>query len=182
MYLFFAGALTLLAVCALIYWRWAKRVDAEIAEGAEAVWARLSANDPELMTGLDRARFGEIYRRVHFPRYPGYALAAAATFLAALPVTLALLTAGALLANRFGLTPDTAAIARRYLVEDGGMKVIRAAPPEAAVFWLQDVGGFYFFFGVVFSWMAIVFFYMRRFHQRRPGHLRDEILLRKQTP
>ncbi|MEQ1929010.1 MAG: hypothetical protein ABL957_00565 [Parvularculaceae bacterium] len=178
---FFAGAAALLGGCGLVYWRWSKRVEAEIAEGAEAVWSKLNANDPELMLGLDRARFGTLYNRVHFPRYPGYALAAAATFVASLPVTLALLSAGILIADRFGLTPNPAALADRYLVEDGRMRIIRAAPPEAAVFWLQDVGGFYFFFGVVFSWMLIVFFYMRRFHMRRPGYLRDEILLRKQA-
>ena len=128
---FFAGAAALLGGCGLVYWRWSKRVEAEIAEGAEAVWSKLNANDPELMLGLDRARFGTLYNRVHFPRYPGYALAAAATFVASLPVTLALLSAGILIADRFGLTPNPAALADRYLVEDGRMRIIRAAPPEA---------------------------------------------------
>jgi hypothetical protein len=59
------------------------------------------------------------------------------------------------------------------------MRVIRSAPPEAAVYWIEDVSGFYFFFGVVLSWALIVFFFMRRFHARRPGHLRDEILTRR---
>jgi hypothetical protein len=176
---FFATAFAALGVAFAIYLRWKKTVESEIDEGAEIEWARLSETDKELIAGLDRARFSEVYRRVHFPRYPGYLLAAATTFLASLPVTLALLTAGLFLADRLGLRPDTVALADRWLVEDDRMRIIKDAPPEAAVYWLEDVGGFYFFFGVVASWMAILWFFMRRYHARRPGFLRDELLLRK---
>ncbi|NWG72240.1 MAG: hypothetical protein HXY23_11615 [Parvularculaceae bacterium] len=179
---FFAGALALLSLCGLAYWAWSRRVRAEIAEGAAHAWEKLSANDPELLAGLDRSGFDAIYARVNFPRYPGYMLAAAATFVASLPATLALLSAGALLMDRFGVAPDAVALADQYLVEDGKMRVIRSAPPEAAAFWIDDVSGFYFFFGVIASWVLVLWFYMRRYHQRRPGHLRDEILLRRKPP
>ena len=175
---FFAAAFGLLGLWSLLYWRWRKGVLADIAEGGGHIHAKMAASEPELMAGLTRETFDAIYRRVHFPRYPGYVLAAAATFVASLPVTFALLTAGVLLADRFGLAPNAVNLADRYLVEDGRMRVIRDVPPEAAIYWLRDVGGFYFFFGVVLSWIAIFWFYMRRYHARRPGHLRDEILKR----
>lgn len=179
---FFAGAGALLLFSGLLYWRWSRRVRAEIAEGAGVAWEKLQANDPDLLAGLGRPDFDRIYARVHFPRYPGYLLAAVATFVASLPVTLALLTAGALLADRFGIAPDAVALADRYLVDDGKMRLIRSAPPESAAYWVQDVAGFYFFFGVIASWALIVWFYMRRFHARRPGYLRDEILLARKPP
>lgn len=164
------------AVAAALYWRWSKRIEAEIAEGADVEWARLRENDPDLVTGFDRAAFGAVYRRVNFPRFPGYALACFAAFIAALPVTFGVLGAGALLWERFGLAANTRNVADRYLVEEGRMRIITAAPPEAAMYVVEDFLRFYYFFGVVIVWMATVAWFMQRYHSRRPGYLRDEIL------
>jgi hypothetical protein len=176
---FLAAAVALVGLGALAYWRWAKGVEAEIAEGADVEWTRLQAGDAELVAGLDRAGFGAIYRRVHFPRFPGYALAAAAGFVASLPLTFALLGAGALLLDRFGLAPNSLGIADRFLVEDGRMRFIKEAPPEAAAYWIEDVARFYYLFGVALAWFLVVAIVMRRYHARRPGYLRDELLRRK---
>lgn len=173
---FFLGLAAAAAVAGALYWRWTKRIEAEIAEGADVEWARLEENEPGLIRGLDRERFGAVYRRVHFPRFPGYALACFAAFIVALPVTFGVLSAGALIWERFGLAPNTPDVANRYLVEEGRMRIVTAAPSEAAMYVVEDFMRFYYFLGVVVVWMATVAYFMRRYHQRRPGYLRDEIL------
>jgi hypothetical protein len=173
---FFIAGLALLALLGGAYLFWARRIDAEIREGAEVEWARLVAGEPDLVAGFDLERFAAVYRRVHFPRFPAYGLAALALFLASLPVTLGALAAGAYAAERLGLTPNSVGLAERYLVEDGRMRIVTAAPPEAAAYWIGDLGGFYYFFGVVLAWMLVVALAMRRYHARRPGHLRDELI------
>lgn len=174
--MWYAGAAVLAAVLCGIYWRWARRVEAELAEGAAIEWARIGDRDPALIKGLDRAKFGAIYRRVHFPRFPGYALATIASFLLTLPIAFGLLSGGLWAAEKLGWTPEPAEIANRFLVEGDSMKIVSAAPSEAALYYVEDLGGFYYFFGILFIWALIVAFFMRRFHARRPGYLRDEIL------
>jgi hypothetical protein len=173
---FYLGASISLAALGGLYWRWRKRVRAEIAEGAAVEWARYQQSDPALLAGLDEARFAALYGRVHFPRFPAYALACLAAFLLSLPLSFGVLAAGSYAAERLGLAPQSADIADRYLVEDGAMRVVRAAPPEAAAYWVEDIGGFYYLFGVLIAWLLIVAIVMRRYHARRPGTLRDEIL------
>jgi hypothetical protein len=173
---FFVGVVVILGVSFGLYILWARRVSAEIAEGGEVEWAQLQKNDPELVAGLAREEFDAIYRRVHFPRFPKYALACAAAFLVSLPVTLALLSGGIWAGEALGLLPAPAEFADRYLVEDGRMRVITAAPPEAAMYYARDLAGFYYFFGVLLAWIIIVTVFMRRYHARRPGYLREEIL------
>lgn len=176
MFVFFAGAAAVIAALGLIYWRWSRRVADEIAEGASLEWSRLEAHDPELIAGIDRTRFDSIYRRVHFPRFPGYALACAAAFLATLPLTFALLAAGLIAAQWFGWVPEPAEFAEAWLIEGDRMRFISAAPSDVAFYYARDIGGFYYFFGVLFVWLAIVAAFTHRFHSRRPGYLRDEIL------
>lgn len=173
---FFLASLGVVAVLLGFYFRWARRTAAEIAEGADIEWNQLQASDPELLEGLDRARFDAIYRRVHFPRFPGYALACFASFVVSLPASFALLVGGLFAADAVGMTPDAVEIADKYLIEDGRMKLLRAAPSEAALYYVRDLGGFYYFFGVLFIWLLIVAFFMHRYHARRPGYIRDEIL------
>ena len=173
---FFTGVVLFVAALGALYWRWAKRTEAEIAEGAEIEWARIQADDPALLDGIDRETFNAIHRKVTFPRFPGYALAAVASFLLSLPITFAGLVGGLLIAERLGWTPQTADVANRYLVEGDRMRVISAAPSEAAQYYVEDLAGFYYFFGVIFVWLIIVAFFTRRYHARRPGYLRDEIL------
>lgn len=173
---FFIAAAVVLGACFGLYTLWARRVSAEIAEGGEVEWAQLQKNDPELIAGLTKEQFDAIYHRVNFPRFPKYALACAAAFLISLPVTLALLAGGVWAGEALGLLPAPAEFADRYLVEDGRMRVITAAPPEAAMYYARDLAGFYYFFGVLLAWIVIVTVFMRRYHTRRPGYLREEIL------
>ncbi len=173
---FYGGVLVLLGLSWLAYRFWAKGVDADIAAGAELEWERLSANDPELLKGMSKEKFLTVYRRVHFPRFPGYALACAGTFLASLPVTFALLAAGLWAGERLGLVPQPVDFADRYFMDGDRVRIFSAAPPEVASYYAQDLGGFYYFFGVVIAWIVIVTFFMRRYHARRPGYIRDEII------
>ncbi|MBB5517990.1 hypothetical protein [Amphiplicatus metriothermophilus] len=173
---FFIGGVVILGACFGLYALWARRISAEIAEGGEVEWAQLQKNDPELVAGLTREQFDAIYRRVNFPRFPKYALACAAAFFLSLPIILALLSGGIWAGEALGLLPAPAEFANRYLVEDGRMRVITAATPEAAMYYARDLAGFYYFFGVLFAWIVIVTIFMRRYHARRPGYLREEIL------
>lgn len=173
--LFFIAIAIFLIIAGLYWWRM-RRLEAEIAEGAEFEWKRLGEADPELLKGLDEARFKAIYKHVHYPRFPGYALACLGCFIASLPLTFGVLAGAGMIAARFGLTPANADIANRYLIDDGRLRFIHSAAPEAALYLVRDFGGFYYFFGVLFVWLLIVAFFMRRYHARRPGYLRDEIL------
>lgn len=171
-----AGALFL---AGLWFWWWTRKTDTDIAEAAAFEWERLKTADPELIVGLDEARFCAIFRRVHFPRFPKYALAMAAAFVAALPVTLGLLAALAWAIDSIGMSADAQALARSIPVEGSIAGVSRDDQETIALYYVQDVVKFYYYFGLLFAWLGIVFVAMRRFHRRRPGYLRDEILREK---
>jgi len=64
--------------------------------------------------------------------------------------------------------------------DDGKLRFFQDAPPEAALYYIEDLAGFYYFFGVIIVWLIIVAIFMRRYHSRRPGYLRDEILRAKE--
>lgn len=176
-FLTLAGAV---AIVGLVYWRWAKKVETDIAEGAAEEFARLKASDPALIDGIDEASFRRIYRRVHFPRFPKYALAIIAAFVAALPLTLGALAAIAWGLDSIGMSADAQAIARSVPVEGSIAGVSRDDQETIALYYVQDVVKFYYYFGLIFVWLAIVFVAMRRFHRTRPGYLRDEILQEKE--
>jgi hypothetical protein len=161
---FFVIVVVLLAAAWGLYWRWDKKIRAEVAEGAAIEWARLNNSEPEFLNGITEEKFREIYARVHTPRFPGYALAAITTFFVTLPVTFALLTGLMIGAQELGVFPEPVELADRD------------APPEAALYYIRDLAGFYYFFGMIIVWLVIVWFFMRRFHARRPGYLRDEII------
>lgn len=176
MLLFYIAALAALAALGGLYWRWRKRVKAEIAEGAAVEWSRYQESDPALLAGLDAQRFAALYERVHLPRFPAYGLTCLAAFLASLPLSLGVLAAGIYAAERLGLAPQATQIADRYLVEEGRLRVLRGVTPEVLTYWIEDAAGFYYVFGLMAVWLAIVAVVMRRYHARRPGSLRDEIL------
>lgn len=173
---FFLVVLGILAVLAALYWRWRKKIDEEIAEGAGIEWAHFQKHEPDFVKDMSEEKFREVYKRVHEPRFPGYALAAVATFFVSLPVTLAVLTMLLWGAEKAGALPEPVEVADRFLIEDGELRFFRDAPPEAALYYIRDLAGFYYFFGVLIVWLLIVAFFMRRFHARRPGYLRDEII------
>ncbi len=171
-----AGAV---ALATLWFIWWVRRTEADIDESAAYEWNRLKTADPDLIDGLDEEKFHAIFRRVHFPRFPKYALAIAAAFVAALPITFGLLAAAAWGLDSIGVSADARQIARSIPVEGSIAGVSRDDQETIALYYVQDVVKFYYYFGLIFVWLAIVFFAMRRFHLRRPGYLRDEILAEK---
>jgi len=173
---FFLTIAGLLALLGALYWRWHRQIEAEIVEGAAIEWAHFQKNEPEFVQGMSEETFRDVYRRVHMPRFPGYALAAFATFLASLPISFGALAAGLWGAQKTGILPAPVEVADRLLVEDGQMRFFRDTPPEAALYYIEDLAGFYYFFGVLLIWLVIVAVFMRRYHARRPGYLRDEII------
>ena len=173
---FFLIVLALALAAGGLYWRWRKKIGEEIAEGAAIEWARFQRVEPEFVKGVSEEKFREIYARVHMPRFPGYALAAIATFLISLPVTLALLSGAMWGMERTGIIPEPVDVADQLFVEDGRLILFKNAPPETALYYIRDLAGFYYFFGVIAVWLIIVWFFTRRFHARRPGYLRDEII------
>lgn len=173
---FFTIVAVLIAAAGALYWRWRRRVDADIAEGAGVEWAHFQKHEPEFVEGLTEEEFYAVYDRVHRPRFPAYALATAATFFAALPVAFVALTLLLWGAEKIGAIPEPVEVADRLLIEDGKLVFFRETPPEAALYYVRDLAGFYYFFGVLGVWLGVVWFYMRRFHKRRPGYLRDEII------
>lgn len=178
---FFLIVLAALALAGGLYWRWRRGVAEEIAEGAEIEWAHLQKHEPEFLEGMSETQFREVYARVHEPRFPGYALAALATFFVSLPVTLGFLSFLLWGAEQTGVIPEPVEVADRLLIqEDGRLVFFKETPPEAALYYIRDLAGFYYFFGVLLVWLAIVWFFMRRFHSRRPGYLRDEIIRAKE--
>lgn len=177
---FFIIVAVLFALAGGAFWYWRRKIDAEIAEGAAIEWAQFQKNEPEFIEGISETRFREIYALVHTPRFPAYALAMGATFFASLPVTFTVLTLLLIGAEATGIIPQPIDVADRLLIEDGKLIFFRETPAEAALYYIRDLGGFYYFFGVMASWLLIVAFFMRRFHSRRPGYLRDEIIRARQ--
>lgn len=171
-----AGAVIL---AGLYFLWWSKKTGADIAEDAGLEWERLKSVDPDLIDGLDEARFRAVFRRVHFPRFPKYAMAIAAAFVAALPVTLGFLAAVAWGLDSIGMSADAQAIAKSIPVEGSIAGVSRDEQETIALYYVQDVVKFYYYFGLIFVWLGIVYIAMRRYHLRRPGYLREEILAEK---
>lgn len=158
-----------------LYWLWARRTAADIAESAGLEWTRLQTAEPDLIAGLDEARFRTIFHRVHFPRFPKYALAAAAAFILSLPVSLGLLGGLAWLLGSIGLAEATE-VAKMVPLFGTERWVGRDEGELIAFYWVQDIFLFFYYFGLLAVWLAIVFVAMRRYHRRRPGYLRDELL------
>ena len=179
---FFVIVTVLLAAFSVIYWRWRRNIDAEIAEGAAIEWAQYQKNEPEFLQGMSENKFREVYAKVHTPRFPGYVLAMVVTFFASLPATFALLVFVMWVAQALGLTPDPV-----ELVQVVPLGEVEAAQPwqcnsQCMLQVAEAYSGFYYFFGVLLVWLGIVAFFMRRFHSRRPGYLRDELLRAKAQP
>ena len=165
-----------LALCWGGYFYWRRKIDAEIAEGAEIEWAHFQKHEPEFVKGYSKEKFFAVFDRVNRPRFPTYALAAFSTFLATLPISFGALVVVLWIAEKLGMTPAPVETAERFFLQDGEMIFFKDTPPEAALYYARDLGGFYYFFGVLFVWLVIVAIFMHRFHKTRPGYLRDEII------
>ncbi|MGE0181587.1 MAG: hypothetical protein AB7F91_04940 [Parvularculaceae bacterium] len=165
----------LVGVAALLFQRWSQKIEAEIAEGADYERERLEAADPNLIAGLSEERFRAAYRRTHYPRFPKYALAIAAAFVASLPLTLGMLAGIAWTLDSLGMSADAQALARSVPIEGSIAGVSRDEGETIALYYVQDVVKFYYYFGLLFIWLGIIYVAMRHYHKNRPGYLRDEI-------
>lgn len=181
MLIFFATLAGLIAFAGLAYWRWSARVRADIAEGAAQEWERLNAAEPAFLDGIDRTTFDAIFQRVHFPRFPKYFLAAASAFVLALPVVFAALAGLLLAADALGLTARPDEIAKIVPISGDAASPNAERNRELALLLAQSYSGFYYFFGVIAAWLGVVAFAARRFHARRPGFLRDELILAREA-
>lgn len=171
----FLAALGALAIAGLVYWRWAAKMRADIDESASLDFARRTEADAASVAGIDEARYRAVYRRVHFPRFPGYALAAAAAFVVSLPLTLYGLGAIAWGIDTLGMSPDAERLARAVPVEGAEQLLNRDDGETVAMLWISDILLIGYYFGLLAVWMAIVAVAMRRFHARRPGFLEEEL-------
>ena len=176
---FFLAAFGALGLAALVYWRWAAHTRADIAESAGESWARLRVEQPELVEGLDEARFRAVYSRVHFPRFPQYALGAVAAFVAALPLVFYVLGAIAWIMGSLGMSPDAERLARAVPVEGAEQLLNRDDGETVAMLWISDLLLIGYYFGLLIAWMAIVAVAMRRYHARRPGYLEEELAIER---
>ncbi|MFN3959426.1 MAG: hypothetical protein ACK4NP_05890 [Parvularculaceae bacterium] len=172
---FFLAAFGALGVAALAYWRWAKKMRADIEESAGLEWARRKEGDRDSVAGLDEARFRALFVRVHFPRLPKYALAAATAFVIALPATFYILGAIAWGLGSLGLSPDAERLARAVPVEGAERLLNRDDGETVAMLWISDILLIGYYFGLLVVWIAIVAIAMRRYHARRPGYLEEEL-------
>ena len=179
--LFYTVILAILIAIGVIYWRWQEKIKAEIAEGSAIDWAHFQKNEPQFLEGISEEQFREVYGRVHTPRFPGYALATIATFFVSLPVTFAALSALLIALHSFGAIPEPIDVVQQLSLEGDEFKILgktidEESRYEMALYYVGDMAGFYYFFGVLTVWLIFVAFFMRRYHARRPGYLRDEII------
>lgn len=184
--LFYTIVIGLLIAMGAAYWRWRENIKAEIEEGGAIDWAHFQENEPEFLEGVSQERFREVYALVHTPRFPGYALATIATFFISLPVTFAALSALLIAMQAFGAIPEPIDVVQQLSLEGDEIKVLgktidEKSRLEMALYYVGDVAGFYYFFGVLAVWLLIVAFFMRRYHARRPGYLRDEIIRARES-
>ena len=176
MTLFMMIATGALVLAGAAYFFWVRKVEGEVQEGAADAWERLRQSEPEIIDGYNEERFRRVYRRVHVPRFPGYALGAVAVYFVSLPLTLALMGAGLWAGRALGFLPQPAEIARYIPLGETTEAASGMCSAECKLYVAEAFSGFYFFFAVIFVWIAVFAFFMRRYHARRPGYLRDELI------
>ncbi len=176
---FFIIVFVLLFALSAIYYFWRRRTLTQLREASEYEWDFFQKNEPDFIAHLDQEQFFAVFRHTHFPRFPVYALGAFASFLISLPVTFALLLAGILGMRKLGFIPEPVDFANQYFVQGETMRIFTLAPKEAALYFVQDVSGFYYFFGILVAWLLVVGVFTHHYHKNRPGYLRDEIIRAK---
>ncbi|MEM6414974.1 MAG: hypothetical protein AAF720_10015 [Pseudomonadota bacterium] len=176
MFVFFTSVFIFIGLLGMAYWGWSKRIQAEIAIGAETTWDTFQKNEPAFVEHLDRERFTAHYARAHFPRFPKYALVTITGFALALPAVFALLSGILWILDALGLTAEPAELAKYVPIGEAQTTLGQAQREEMALYLAKNFAGFYYFFGVILSWVGVAAISMRYYHARRPGHLRDEII------
>ncbi|GGY47195.1 hypothetical protein [Parvularcula lutaonensis] len=155
---------------------WQRKIDEEITEGARFEYEHLRQADPDLLKGLDEDAFRKIFARVETPRAPAYTFAAVAVFLVTAPLMLAVTAITIGIMERTGVIPQPAEQAQRLKLSADGIQLVRTADLEALQLILQGWGGFFSFFSLLLFWVVVFYAVMRRYHARRPGSLREEVL------
>lgn len=159
-----------------VYRYWSRKVEADIAAGAAYEFEHLQRADPELIAGMDQARFHKVFARVEMPRQPFFTWLAAAIFLLCAPLILALTTVTIRWMEVTGIIPQPAEQAQQLKLSADGFRLVRTADLEALELILQGWGGFFSFFALLFFWVAVFYAVMRHYHAQRPGSLREEVL------
>lgn len=173
--LLFAIAALGLVIAGGVHLVWRRQARREIAIGAEVDWEILQKTDPALIQDLTFERFRDIHMRANFPIGPGHTLAAAVAILAGTPFILAILSGALALGAALGLDPDWPRIVGAFSYSDGDVSFI-GAPSEFMQYLNFSALGIYAFFGLIGGWVAIAAFFAARYHRRRRGSLREEIL------
>ncbi|MBI1391547.1 MAG: hypothetical protein GC152_02290 [Alphaproteobacteria bacterium] len=170
------GLFGLVVALAGAYALWARRIEAELKEGAAVAFERYVREEPTLIGAMGEDDFTTIYRRSNFPRFPKYFLASLVVFVAALPVVFGFLTGAVWLLDRFDLVAEPAELAKYVPLGDGKTSAGQAQREEMALYMARDFAGFFYFFGVIAAWVGIVSVSMKFYHARRPEDVRDELL------
>lgn len=155
---------------------WRRRIDDDVKEGARVEYDLLKRKDPELLEGLSEDRFTDIFGMVETPRAPFFTWLAVAIFLLGAPLVLALNTMVIRFLEVTGVIPQPAEQAQQLKLTADGIKLVREADLDALQYILQGWGGFFSFFSLLFFWVVVFYAVMRRYHSRRPGSLREEVL------
>ncbi|MEO1657993.1 MAG: hypothetical protein AAFR65_09745 [Pseudomonadota bacterium] len=174
--IYYAIVAAVLGIWFGLYRLWRKRIGDDAAAGAEFEFERLGRQDPDLIKGLELPAFTAIYERVVTPRAPGHVFAAGGIFLIFAPIVLGITTIVIQFMEATGIIPQPAAAAQQVKLTGDGIKLVRDADLDALQYILQGWGGFFVFFSLLLFWVLVFVWAMRRFHSRRPGSLRDEIL------
>jgi hypothetical protein len=174
---FFLFSAAILAIAAALYWRWSTRTRAEIAEAAAEAFERLNREDTDLLRNYDAQSFARIFERVHFPRFPLYALISAAGFLVALPFMFMLMSLVLNLAQASGFYGDAGALADRVPLRGDAATIEQRR--VVVMYLIETYSGVIYLFGVLLLWGGVVTLAMRRYHARRPGYLHEELALNR---
>lgn len=158
------------------YFYWAKRVRGQIAEGAKIAFQRYQDKEPAFVDGITLTEFEAAYHKAKFPRFPKYFLVAMALFAVALPAVFGVLSGIIWIGEQAGMIAEPAELAKYVPIGEAQTTIGQAEREEVALYLAKDFAGFYYFFGVIFAWMGIVTLVMRRYHQRRPGDVREEVI------
>lgn len=173
---YYIAVAIVLAVWFGLYLLWKRGVDEDIGVGAKTEYDLLRRKEPSLLEGLDEEAFRAVYARVETPGAPIHIFAAVATFLVGAPFVLALNTSLIRTLERTGVIPVPAEQAQQLKVSGDEISLIARADTEALQYILQSWGGFFAFFSLLAFWIVVLVVVMRRYHTRRPGSLREEIL------
>jgi uncharacterized protein YneF (UPF0154 family) len=169
----------LLILSALLYgpyWLWKRKTEAEIAEGAKYEYQRLVEAKAEIVRNISEQEFHALYHKTEIPRYPGYMIAASISFFLLIPLLLVFLAAGRWAMNKWLDNTVPEEYLNRYIFGKDGISPIARIEPEALHFILNDWAGFYYFFGFLFAWVLVFWFFMKRYHEKTPALLREEII------